>query len=68
MLRDKFHENLEEDKEWDTDIEDNMLSSNIEPSSAPIDNTMIKYRVMNNTDPIPDSIVTLSQKFGQMKT
>jgi hypothetical protein len=35
MLRDKFPENLEKEKEWASKIEENMLASKVEPFHAP---------------------------------
>jgi hypothetical protein len=48
MLIDKFLKNLKQAKEWVSKIEENMMTSKVEPFSAPRDKVDTKPSTMNN--------------------
>jgi len=68
MLRDKFPENLEKEKEWPSNIEENMLASKVEPFHAPREKDEAKLSIVINVNPISDTIMSIEKKFDQMTT
>jgi hypothetical protein len=71
MLRDKFSTTLESVQDWASKIEENMLSTKVDPlgsSRAPTSKEKTKPRAMNTIKPSQDPILALNEKFEKLST